>query len=79
MKTKARKKDPERDVALWNARVSVGDWVEYRGYPEAEPQIFKTRTAAQVLSGHTAVVWLEGKAGCVTVEACRPCDGEVKP
>ena len=52
--------------------VKVGDLVEYRGYPEADPQQFTTRTVASVLSGHTAVVWLKGKSGCVTVEACRP-------
>ena len=66
-----RRKNPEKEVAAWNAKVGVGDTVEYRGYPEAEPQIFTTRTAAEVLSGHTAVVWLNGKSGCVCVDACR--------
>lgn len=65
-------KKPEQEVNDWNARVKVGDLVEYRFYPEAEPQTFKTRTEAQVLSGHTAVVWLEGKSGCVCCDACRP-------
>lgn len=63
---------PEKEVADWNARVKVGDTVEYRWFPEAEPEIFKTRTEAEVLSGHTAVVWLEGKSGCVSCDACRP-------
>lgn len=67
----------DRLVSDWNSRVKIGDPVEYRGYPEAEPQRFQTRTVAQVLSGHTAVVWLDGKAGCVTVEACNPVKGEV--
>jgi hypothetical protein len=66
-----RRKNPEKKVAAWNAKVSVGDTVEYRDYPEAEPQTFTTRTPAEVLSGHTAVVWLNGKAGCVCVDACR--------
>jgi hypothetical protein len=52
--------------------VKVGDLIEYRGYPEAAPQRFTTRTVAQVLMNHTAVVWLDGKAGCVCVEACKP-------
>ena len=65
-------KNPEQEVADWNARVKVGDLVEYRSYPEAAPQTFKTRTEAQVLSGHTAVVWLAGKSGCVCCDACRP-------
>ncbi len=65
-------KNPEKEVTDWNDRVNVGDLVEYRFYPEAEPQTFKTRTRAEVLSGHTAVVWLEGKSGCVCCDACRP-------
>lgn len=67
-----RRKSPVETVDAWNRTVKVGDLVEYRGYPEAEPQRFATRTVAQVLMNHTAVVWLEGKAGCVAVEACKP-------
>lgn len=63
---------PEKEAVAWNEKVCVGDTVEYREYPEAEPQTFTTRTRAEVLSGHTAVVWLIGKRGCVCVEACRP-------
>lgn len=66
------RKAPEQEVADWNAQVAVGAEVDYREYPEAEPKRFKTRTEAQVLSGHTAVVWLEGRAGCVCCEACTP-------
>lgn len=62
---------PEDEVAAWNSKVKIGDTVEYRGYPEAEPQVFTTRTSAEVLSGHTAVVWLNGKRGCVCVSTCR--------
>jgi hypothetical protein len=58
-------------VDEWNAAIPVGEMVEYRSYPEALPQLFHTRTKASVLSGHTAVVWLEGKSGCVACEACR--------
>ena len=68
---KKRTHTPEQEVAEWNAKVAVGDTVEYRGHPEAEPQTFTTRTPAEVLSGHTAVVWLNGKSGCVCVDACR--------
>lgn len=69
---RTRRKGPVEMVDAWNRTVKVGDVVEYRGYPEAEPQRFQTRTVAQVLMNHTAVVWLEGKAGCVAVEACKP-------
>lgn len=67
-----RKIDPAKAVEKWNVKVSVGDTVEYREYPEAEPQKRTTRTPAEVLSGHTAVVWLNGIRGCVCVAACRP-------
>lgn len=32
----------------------------------------KTRQPAQVLSGHTAVVWIEGKGGAVALSHVRP-------
>jgi hypothetical protein len=70
--TPIHRKLPEQEVAAWNAQVRVGAEVDYREYPEAEPKRFKTRTEAQILSGHTAVVWLEGKGGCVCCEACTP-------
>jgi hypothetical protein len=63
---------PQAQCDAWNAAVKVGDEVEYRSYPEAEPRLFRTRTAAEVLSGHTTVVWLAGKAGCVWIDACKP-------
>lgn len=53
-------------------RLGVGDAVEYRDHPHAEPQQITTRTEAEVLGGHTAVVWLNGKSGCVACSACRP-------
>ncbi len=67
-----RQKNPVEMVDAWNLTVKVGDCVDYREYPEAAPQRLKTRTMAQVLSGHTAVVWLDGKSGCVCIEACKP-------
>lgn len=67
----SRRQNPQREVDIWNSRVKVGDLVKYRSYPEAEPELFRTRTEAEVLSGHTSVVWLEGKSGCVCTSACR--------
>lgn len=61
----------QRQVDDWNAKVSVGATVEYRSHPGAEPQQFTTRTPAEILGGHTSVVWLDGKSGCVATEACR--------
>lgn len=56
----------------WNKTVKVGDEVIYLAHPGAEPQRFKTRSEARVLEGHTAVLFLEGKSGCVAVGACHP-------
>ncbi|WP_256701045.1 hypothetical protein [Caballeronia sordidicola] len=38
----------------------------------SKPTVYVTRTPAEVLSGHTAVVWLDGKSGCVAVSHCVP-------
>lgn len=61
-------------VDSWNATVAVGDRVEYRSCPSNRKPTFvgKTRCPAQVLGGHTAVVWLEGFRGCVALTHCRP-------
>lgn len=67
-----RRKSPVEVVDAWNRTVKVGDSVDYHAYPGATPQRFNTRTVAQVLSSSMPVVWLDGKSGCVDVEACRP-------
>ncbi|MGV2904634.1 hypothetical protein [Achromobacter sp. AGC25] len=46
--------------------------VDHHGFHLSLAQTFKTKTEAEVLSGHTAVVWLEGKRGCVAVSHCTP-------
>ena len=62
---------PQKECDLFNARIPVGSLVEYSEILGDLPiGQFRTRTEAQVLSGHTAVVWLEGKSGCVCVEHC---------
>jgi hypothetical protein len=37
------------------------------GRPEFRPR--KTRGKAEILSGHTAVIWLEGESACVALDA----------
>lgn len=70
---KKRGIDPVHEASEWNKHVKVGDEVEYREVVELDPpQLFTTRSEACVLSGHTAVVWLHGKAGCVAISHCRP-------
>lgn len=66
----------QKQADAWNAKVQVGDTVEYVDYPGAPAQRFTTATSAEVLNGHTAVVWLRGKSGCVCVSHCTPVIGE---
>jgi hypothetical protein len=63
----------EREVAGFNAQFKVGDVVAYREVlrDDCPVQVFSTRTEAQILSGHSAVVWLNGKSGCVLISHCR--------
>jgi len=61
----------------WN---QLGTLVEYHPIiDKPEHRLRKTRTPAQVLSGHTAVVWLEGESGCVALDACVPVPTELDP
>ena len=57
--------------AAWNAAYPIGTEVEFHPVIGAHAHR-KTRTTSEayVLSGHTAVVALEGVAGCVALDAC---------
>lgn len=62
---------------LWNMAYPVGTSVEYHPViNEPADRIRTTRTPAQVLSGHTAVMWLNGESGCVPLDACVPISQE---
>lgn len=61
----------QRQVEIFNARVAVGDRVTYRNDLD-ESASTRTRTAASVLNGHTAVIWIEGRSGCVALERVTP-------
>lgn len=51
----------------WNAKHPVGTAVTLtKDLGEQVPT--KTRSVAQVLSGHSAVIWLEGISGCWLLE-----------
>lgn len=61
----------EAEVAAFNNRIRVGDEVDYFEVIEhGESKRYRTRSPAEILSGHTAVVWLEGKSGCVCCSHC---------
>lgn len=52
----------------FNVRHQVGDTITvYTGLIGENPQEVQIRYAAQILSGHTAVVYVTGGAGCVAL------------
>lgn len=64
----------QADADGWNTMFGVGKLVKY--YPTLGVPNFETvKTSGQafVLSGHTVVVQLEGKAGCFALSHCIPC------
>lgn len=60
----------ERECELWNRGCPIGTAVVYHpviGEPEGIET--RTRSEAWVLSGHTAVIMVEQRPGCVCLEA----------
>jgi hypothetical protein len=55
------------DVKSWNNNVAVGATVIYRD-DTGQEILARTRARAQVLSNYTAVVWIEGREGCVRLD-----------
>jgi hypothetical protein len=60
----------EKMVADFNKRHSVGSVVQYhRIIGEGVGDPTKTRSEAWILSGHSAVVMVEGVSGCMPIDA----------
>lgn len=53
-------------VDKFNADFPVGTEIDYTDDLGIATG-YKTRSEAQVLGGHSAVIWLEGKSGCVSL------------
>lgn len=69
----ARKDQPaqqQKRVDRWNAEHPVGTEVEVTK-DLGEVLRTRTRSRAELLSGHTAVIWLEGVRGCYLLERVR--------
>ena len=56
----------------FNAANPVGSSVFVRLDNNPEPFATKTRSEAQVLSGHSAVIWLDGVTGCYLLDRVTP-------
>ncbi|NIJ07201.1 hypothetical protein FHS31_000797 [Sphingomonas vulcanisoli] len=59
----------------FNARYPVGQAVSMR-HDAGDERVTKTRSKAEVLSGHAAVIWLEGVSGCYLLDRITPLVGQ---
>lgn len=65
----------QEQVDDFNRRFAVGQRVTLRS-DRGEGITTKTTAEAQVLSGHSAVVWLEGISGCYLLDRITPMTGD---
>lgn len=66
-------KQLQKRCADWNARFPVGTAVEYHPVIGAPAhRLSKTTTEAQILFGHSPVVWLADEPSCVHLDALVP-------
>lgn len=61
----------QAECDYWNARHEVGESVILKK-DNGEELFTTTRSEAQVLSGHSAVIWVAGLAGCYLLDRVRP-------
>lgn len=61
----------QRQCDEFNARYPVGQSVTVR-MDDGSGRSTTTRSEAQVLSGHSAVIWLDGIAGCYLLDRVTP-------
>ena len=62
----------------WNTANPVGTTVLIKLDGRDEPQLTKTRSKAQILSGHSVVIWLEGVSGCYLLDRVRAAKTEAE-
>jgi len=56
----------------WNGRNPIGTSVMLKKDGIDEPVEARTKSEAQILSGHSVVIWLEGVSGCYLLSHVRP-------
>ena len=61
-------------VVAFNTRFPVGVKVSVR-MDDGRSRITTTRAPAEVLSGHSAVIWLDGISGCYLLDRVSPLEG----
>ena len=63
----------DKQVDEFNEKYPVGTEVRYwKGARRGPAMISKTRTRAEVLAGHTPVVWIEDSPACVSLSHIEP-------
>jgi hypothetical protein len=62
---------PQAEAAAWNLRHRPGTAVHVTR-DDGTDFLTTTRSEAEVLGGHTAVVWLNGASGCFLLDRCSP-------
>jgi hypothetical protein len=62
--------DQEASVTAWNSQHPVGTAVDVHLWT-GETKRTITTTPAQMLSGHTAVIWLKGVSGCYALRCVK--------
>lgn len=65
---KPNTKKMQAECDAFNAKHPVGSDVVVRLDGVDEPFITRTRSEAQILSGHSAVIWLENVSGCYLLD-----------
>ena len=64
---------PATTVARWNKAHPVGTPVRvWTAFRKGDGTLTRTRSAASVLSGHTAVVWVNGEGACIALSHVEP-------
>lgn len=65
-------KKPQAECDAFNAKCAIGGKVSVKLDFIDEPRITVTTSEAEILSGHSAVVWLEGIRGCYQLDRVTP-------
>lgn len=68
MKKRPSTRERELEVENWNLKHPIGTPVRYwTSVREGPGKTGETRSVAEMLGGHTPVVWVTGEGGCVAL------------
>lgn len=69
----------QKQCDKWNAKSPIGTTVAFEEIVgRGETFRGKSSSEAQVMGGHSAVIWLDGKSGCVDLEHCTAVAGDTE-